>query len=204
MGALGSNRLQTLRVLMEREKAGEGKALLDRREREELSATLFAADPDIRVADPDDPAGAELYAGQASEAHEWMPPGVYDATGYDRTGQYRLVVGRVPVGDGVTASAAFPPAEHDSAVVNEIARILKQDTEQHNPAEVLDWINTAVLETGRTAATPSDIRSPEQAVTRLECGALLSELLAEREQHLETNPDGPEPPSPGRSSGRSL
>ena len=196
--------LQTLRVLVERETAGEGKPLLDRREREELSAMLFAADPDIRVVDPDDPAGAELYAGQASQAHDWMPPGVYDATGYDRTGQFRLVVGRVPVGDGVMASAAFAPAEHDSAVVNEIARILEQDTEQHDPAIILARINAAVLGTGRTAATPSDIRPPEQALTRLERGALLSELLAEREQHLDTDPDGPEPPTLGRGPGRNL
>ncbi|RCS63143.1 MULTISPECIES: hypothetical protein [Microbacteriaceae] len=196
--------LQTLRVLVEREKAGEGTPLLDRAQREELSAMLFAADPDIRVVDPDDPAGAELYAGQASDAHDWMPPGVYDATGYDGEGQFRLVVGRVPVGDGVTASAAFPPAEHDSVVVNEIARILEQDTEQHNTAEILDRINAAVLETGRTAATPSDIRAPGQALTMLERGALLSELLAEREQHLSMDPDGPEPPCPDRGSGRSL
>ncbi|TQL85498.1 hypothetical protein [Microbacterium saperdae] len=196
--------LQTLRVLVEREKAGEGTPLLDRAQREELSAMLFAADPDIRVVDPDDPAGAELYAGQASDAHEWMPPGVYDATGYDGEGQFRLIVGQVPVGDGVTASAAFPPAEHDSAVVNEIARILEQDTEQYDPATILDRINAAVLGTGRTAATPSDIHPPEQALTSLERGALLSELLAEREQHLDTDPDDPEPPSPGRGFGRSL
>ncbi|QUY61533.1 hypothetical protein [Gulosibacter molinativorax] len=195
---------QTLRVLMEREKAGEGRPLLDRREREELEAMLFAADPDIRVVDPDDPSGAEFYAGRASEAHEWMPPGVYDATGINGEGQFRLVVGRVPVGDEVTASAAFPPAEHDSAVVNKIARILEQDTEQHDPATVLERINAAVLETGRTAATPSDIRSPEQALTRLERGALLSELLAEREQHLDTDPDGPERPTSDRGPGRSL
>lgn len=196
--------LQTLRVLVEREKAGEGVPLLDWAQREELSAMLFAADPDIRVVDPDDPAGAELYAGRASEAHDWMPPGVYDATGIDGEGQFRLIVGRVPVGDGVTASAAFPPVEHDSAVVNEITRILEQDTEQHNPAEVLDRINTAVLATGRTGAAPEDIHPPDQTLTRLERGTRLNELLAERAQHLSTDPDGPEPPFPGRDSGRSL
>ncbi|MGO1664849.1 MAG: hypothetical protein ACTHZ5_13665 [Micrococcaceae bacterium] len=196
--------LQTLRVLVEREKAGVGVPLLDRREREELAAMLFAADPDVSVPDPDDPVGMPIYEGPASEAHSWIIPGVYDATGLAGEGQFRLVVGRVPVGDGVTASAAFPPAEHDSAVVNEIARVLEQDTEQHDPATILARINTAVLGTGRTAATPSDIRPPAQALTRLERGALLSELLAEREQHLDTDPDGPEPPAPGRGPGRSL
>lgn len=196
--------LQTLRVLVEREKAGVGVPLLDRREREELEAMLFAADPDVTVPDPDNPVGVPIYEGPASEAHSWIVPGVYDATGIDGEGQFRLVVGRVPVGDEVTASAAFPPAEHDSAAVNKIARILEQDTEQHNPAEVLDRINAVVLETGRTAATPSDIHAPEQALTRLERGVLLSELLAQREQHLSTDPDGPEPPSPGRGPGRSL
>lgn len=196
--------LQTLRVLVEREKAREGKPLLDRAQREELSAMLFAADPDVTVSDPDDPVGMPIYEGPASEAHSWIIPGVYDATGIDGEGQFRLVVGHLPVGEGVTASAAFPPAEHDSAVVNEITRILEQDTEQHHPATVLHRINTAVLETGRTAATPGDIRPVEQALTRLERGALLSELLAEREQHLDTDPDGPEPPTPGRGPGRSL
>lgn len=196
--------LQTLRVLVEREKAGVGVPLLDRREREELSAMLFAADPDVSVPDPDDPVGMPIYEGPASEAHSWIVPGVYDATGIDGEGQFRLVVGRAPVGDGVTASAAFPFAEHDSAVVNEIARILEQDTEQHAPATVLDRINAAVLATGRTAAAPGDIRPPNQALTALERGALLSELLAEREQRLDTDPEGPEPPSPGRGSGRSL
>ncbi len=196
--------LQTLRVLVEREKAGEGRPLLDRREREELEAMLFAADPDVSVPDPDDPVGVPIYEGLASEAHAWIVPGVYDATGIDGEGQFRLVVGRVSVGDGATASSAFPPVEHDSAVVNEIARILEQDTEQLNPAVVLDRINAAVLATGRTGTAPGDIRPPEQALTRLERGALLSELLAEREQHLSTDPDGPEPPSPDRDSGRSL
>lgn len=196
--------LQTLRVLVEREKAGVGVPLLDRREREELSAMLFAADPDVSVPDPDDPVGIPIYEGPASEAHAWIVPGVYDATGIDGEGQFRLVVGRAPVDDGVTASAAFPPAEHDSAVVNGIARILEQDTEQHNPVTVLERINTAVIATGRTGAAPGDIRGPEQALTRLERGALLSELLAEREQHLDTDPESPEPPSPGRGSGRSL
>ncbi|WP_029153970.1 hypothetical protein [Microbacterium gubbeenense] len=196
--------LQTLRVLVEQETAGEDKPLLDRREREELSAMLFAADPDVSVPDPDDPVGMPIYEGPASEAHAWIVPGVYDATGLDGEGRFRLVVGRAPIGDGVTASAAFPPAEHDSAVVNEIARILEQDTEQHNPATVLDRINAAVLGTGRTAATPSDIHPPEQALTSLERGALLSELLAEREQHLDTDPDGPERPTPGRDPRRNL
>ena len=196
--------LQTLRVLVEREKAGDGKALLDRAQREELSAMLFAADPDVTVPDPDDPVGMPIYEGPASEAHSWIIPGVYDATGIDGEGQFRLVVGRVPVGDEVTASAAFPPTEHDSAVVNKIARILEQDTEQHDPAMVLDRINTAVLATGRIGAAPGDIRPPAQALTSLERGALLSELLAEREQHLDTDPDGPEPPTPGRGPGRSL
>ena len=165
---------------------------------------LFAADSDVSVPDPDDPVGVPIYEGPASDAHAWIVPGVYDATGIDGEGQFRLVVGRVPVGEGVTASAAFPAVEHDSAVVNEIARILEQDTEQHNPPEVLDRINAAVLATGRAGAAPGDVRPPEQALTRLERGALLSELLAEREQHLSTDPDRPEPPSPGRDSGRSL
>ena len=135
--------IQTLRTLVEREKTGQGVSLLDRRQREQLEAMLFAADPDVRIIDPADPDRGELYAGRASEAHDWVPPGVYDAVGLEGTGEFRVVVGRMPVGDGMTASAAFSPVEHDSAVLNEIARILEHNTEHHAPDEVLRQVNVA-------------------------------------------------------------
>lgn len=198
--------IQTLRVLVEREASRSGAPLLDRRQREELAAMLFAADPDVTVPDPDDPTSLAIYEGPASDAHDWVPPGVYDATGIDGRGEFRLVVGRAPVGDTTTASAAFPPREHDSATLNEVARILEQDTEQHDPATVLQQVNAAILRTGRTGATPADFRdaTSEIPLTKLERGVPLGELLTDREQHLAPGPDDPEPPSSGRGPGRHL
>lgn len=198
--------IQTLRTLVEQEKTGHRAPLLDRGQREQLEAMLFAADPDVRIIDPADPNRGELYAGRASGAHDWVPPGVYDAVGLEGTGEFRVVVGRMPTGDGVTASAAFSPVEHDSAVLNEVARILEQDTERHASAVVLGRINAQVLATGRVGALSEHAgdASPEQPMTRLEQGVLLSDLLAEREQHLDPNSDDSERPSPDTGIGRGL
>lgn len=100
----------------------------------------FTADPDVRVPHPDDLDGPPIYEGPASDAHAWIIPGVYEATRPDGRGEFRLVVGEVPVGREERASAAFPPPEHDSTVVNEIARILKQHTDEpgRDPAAGFD------------------------------------------------------------------
>lgn len=168
-----------------------------------MEATLDAADPDVRVLDPDDPLGGELFAGRVSEAHDWMPAGVYEATGIDGEGAFRLVVGPVPGEDEVTASAAFPAAEHDSAAMNQIAWILEHHTEHEPPASVLHRVNAHVIATGRTGALTSEVGGVEPA-SRLERGVLLSDLLAEREQQLDSDREGPERPDPGRGVGRDL
>lgn len=145
---------------------------------------------------PDDLDGPPIYEGPASDAHAWIVPGVYEVTGPDGQGAFRLVVGEVPVGNEGTASAAFPQAEHDSAVVNEIARILEQHTDEpdRDPAAMLGQINQEILRTGRTGMLPLESGEPP---TLLERGGLLSELLAVRERSLSTDPNDPEPPSPG-------
>lgn len=188
--------IQTLRQLVEREKSGSGEQLLDESVRQYLEAVLFAADPDVRVPDPDDLDGPPIYEGPASDAHAWIASGVYEATGPDGQGAFRLVVGEVPVGRERTASAGFPPAEHDSTVVNEIARILEEHTDEpdRDPAAVLAQINQAIVRTGRTGMLAPESGEPP---TLLERGGLLSELLAERERRLSTDPDDPEPPAPG-------
>lgn len=195
--------IQTPRQLVEREKKGSGeRLLLHESVRERLEAMLFAADPDVRVPDPDDLDGPPIYAGPTSDAHAWIAHGVHEATGPDGLGEFRLVVGEVPVGNEGTASAAFPPAEHDSAVVNEIARILEQHTDEpdRDPAAVLGQINQEILRTGRTGMLPLESGEPP---TLLERGGLLSELLAERERRLSTDPNDPEPPAPeGGAPGR--
>lgn len=164
--------VQTLHALVNTEGGGRAAVrLLDRRDREQLRAMLHAADREVTVPDPDDPAGPPIYQGAASEAHRRMPPGVYDATGTDGTGQLRLVVGRAPVGDTITASAAFPAVEHDSAAMNEIARVLEQ-APQEDPTLVR--LRDIVATTGR-GPSPAVGGSPGRSV---------SGLLAGRERQL--------------------
>lgn len=195
--------IHTLRSLVDTDESGLSVMPLEHEARQRLETMLHSADPDIRAVDPDDPDHGELFAGRASEAHDWMPAGVYEATGIDGEGEYRLIVGPVPNEEGVTASAAFPRSEHDSAVLNEIAWILEQHTEQQPPAEVLRQVNDRVIGTGRTGALLADLGGAAP-VTRLERGMLLSELLAEREQQLGNDLGGPQPPTPGRGIGRDL
>lgn len=184
--------LHTLRSIT----AAEHRALgfpFEREQAEVLEKLLTAADPEVRVIDPDDPAGVELYAGPASEAHDWLPPGIYDAIGAEGTGEFRLVVGRMPGSEDVTASAVFPSAEHDSRVLGEIARILEYELEGRDPMTALARINQAVTSTGRAGALLNELTGVSEPPTHLEGGVILSDLLAEREQHLEVSNDGPKP-----------
>jgi len=169
----------TLRELLDQPRNVTGR-LLARSEHQELAAMLFAADPVVRIPDPDRPDGPEIYEGPASEAHAWIPPGVYPATGLDDHGEFRVVVGRIPVGNTTTASAAFPPAEHDSTVLNRIARVLEDGLEHDDPREVLTQVDVLVTATGRTAGGSQ---------TLLERGAMLGDLLHQREQQLRTDAD---------------
>lgn len=177
--------ISTLRALLA-EHLRLTERLLGREDRQRLEAMLFAADPEVHVPDPDDAFAMPIYEGPASEAHRWIVPGVYPATGLDGTGEFRLVVGRV--GATGTASAAFPPAEHDSTILNQIARAL-EDAADAGPEdvdlrEVLDRIDTLVGSTGRAVG----------GGTLIERGALLSELLAEREQRLHPDDGTGQPP----------
>lgn len=183
-----------LRELLEQPPAFTGR-LLGREQRQELAAMLFAADPEVSIPDPDSPGGMPIYEGQASEAHKWIIPGVYPATGTDGQGEFRVVVGRSPVGNTGTASAAFPPAEHDSTILNQIARTLEEaaqadpvdDFDREIPdaalRQVVEQIDTLVAATGRTATGGG---------TLIERGTLLSDLLARREQSLHPDQDRPD------------
>ena len=164
--------VQTLHALVNTDAGGHAAVhLLDRRNREQLRAILSVADRWVSVPDPDNPTAPPIYDGFASRAHQQMAPGVYDATGADGAGQLRLVVGRAPVGDTVTASAAFPAAEHDSAAMNELARVLEQ-VPREDPTLVR--LRDIVAATGRDMNPPVG-GSPGRSV---------SGLLAGREQQL--------------------
>ncbi len=195
--------IHTLRGLVDSGDSGLRVVPLDGQEREQLEAMLDAADPDVRVLDPDDPVDGELFAGRASEAHDWMPAGVYEATGIDGEGEFRLVVGPVPGEEGTTASAAFPAAEHDSTAMDQIAWILEHHTEHEPLTDVLHRVNAHVTATGRTGALPSVLGGVEPT-SRLERGMLLSDLLAEREQQLDSYRQRPQRSAPGRGIGRDL
>lgn len=188
----------TLRELLAQPVSVTGR-LLGREQREQLSAMLLATDPDVSIPDPDTPNGMPIYEGAASEAHRWIIPGVYPATGLDGQGEFRVVVGRSPVGDTATASAAFAPAEHDSIVLSKIARILESiagvDREVTDPLvstadlhAALERIDTLIASTGRTGGGSE---------TLIERGVLLSDLLAEREKNVTPETDGHSPRNDG-------
>lgn len=174
----------TLRALLEAEPPTAG-GLLGRGNRRHLEAMLLAGDPEVRIPDPDTPGGVPVYEGPASEAHQWLVPGSYRATGMDDQGEFRVVVGFCRVGETMTASAAFPPAEHDSAILNQIARVLEDSSEeQADPASVLAKIDTLVTATGRTGGGSG---------TLIELDTVLREVITDREQEL-----GPGQPDIGR------
>lgn len=186
--------VSTLRALLAADPANT-RRLLDGRARQHLEEVLFAGDHQVRVLDPQDPGGPEIYEGPATEAHQWIPPGTYRATGMDGAGKFRLVVGRCRIGDTMTASAAFPPAEHDSAILNQIARVLEDASEElADPQMVLMTIDTLVTSTGRVGGGGETLTGP---------GALLSELLTDREQQIgpeeRDSAGGPYPDGPGRA-----
>jgi hypothetical protein len=182
---------QTLRALVAQEDGGgPPRRILDRDQRAELRAMLSAADTDVRIPDPDDPDGPALYRGPASEAALWIPHGVYDAAGDNDHGGFRVVVGPAVGATGQAASAAFPVGDHDSGAMDQIQHIL---TGHGDPTGDLSRITRVVAGTGRDG---SAIESAS-AETALERGALLSDLLRQREHELDT----PEQPGPGGSGG---
>lgn len=119
--------------------------------REHLIALLEAADVEVRIPDPDDPDGPELYEGPASQAHKWIDPGIYPATGLDGESQFRVVVGPTSSGPEVDASAAFPPAEHDSRILDQIAHLLEHAFDRPDPAQLLASITTFLASSGRVS-----------------------------------------------------
>lgn len=193
--------LHTLRALVDSAQLGTGEEI-GREEIALVERLLEASDLEVRVLDPDDPTGVELYEGPGSEAHDWLPPGIYDATGQAGVGEYRVVVGRMPGGE--TTSAAFPPVEHDSATLNAISRVLERDTRGTELVELLAHINALVVGTGRTGVDPADITPAQVPLTRLEQGVMLSDLLAERAQHLNPQEESPTQGLPKLGPGRDL
>ncbi|GAA3844836.1 hypothetical protein I6I57_13730 [Brevibacterium casei] len=168
--------VSTLRALLDADPATTSH-LIDRDTRQQLEAMLYSGDPYVRIIDPDHPDGPELYEGQASEAHRWIPAGVFAATQAEGAGEFRVVVGRSPVGDEPTASAAFPPAEHDSQILGQLSRVLETAPEDTSPCELLQQVSALVESTGREGWD-------QGATTLIERGTLLSDLLAQRDRRL--------------------
>ena len=160
----------------------------------QLQAMLQAVDPEITVPHPDDPGGPPVYEGPASNAHAWLVPGIYPATGIDGNAQFRLVIGSAAALPGGTASA-FPADQHDTQVLDRIAEILENYRTEQPPADALRTINDTVTPTGRIGVPVEELQphlSPPQDrgnigfrdTLRLENGILLNDLLARRERDL--------------------
>lgn len=178
----------------------------------DLQSTLQAVDPQITVPHPEDPEGPPVYEGSASNAHAWLVPGVYAATGTDG-GAFRLVVGPAPAMSGGTAPAAFPTEQHDTHTLDRVAAVLENYRSEQTPADALQAVSDALTSTGRSGVRESQLqphRTPSRehgaidvdGTRRLEDGLLLSELLAQREMDLNAKDDrasghqpdhGPEP-----------
>lgn len=173
-------------------------ALLEERERQQLAMILEAGDAEVSVPDPEDPTAVPIYEGPPSEAHRWLIEGVYRATDLIGEGEFRLVVGRAPVGGEDLASAAFTPADHDGTALNAISATLEHMPTASAAPQTLHTVDAIVTATGRPGTS---IELPHGAPTMLERGARLGDLLARRERSVE--PDTPtqgtegEPP-PGR------
>lgn len=182
--------VQILRTLASGGTSAQGSLILDRTQRARLAQMLFASDHDIAVTDPTNPGGAALYEGPASQAHQWLPAGSYEATGVNRKGQFRLVIDTNPLDETTNTSAAFSPLEHDSQVLDEVARLLEQHSEHASPEVVLGKISAVVTGTGRTGAPGNQHPDlgRDRPPTRLEQGLLLSDLLADRAQRLAPDP----------------
>lgn len=154
-------------------------------ERQQLTDALAAADPDVEVPDLDDLNGPPLYEGPASQAHDWIPAGTYDATGTDGHGRFRLIVGSLE--HGGTCSAALSPAEVDGAALNTISSILEHAIEQESVSALLARVDRVVTSTGRVGA-PTEL---------IDWEGQFSQLLDARAQRLDHDPltrREPEPP----------
>ncbi|UNX53566.1 hypothetical protein MF406_11260 [Georgenia sp. TF02-10] len=194
--------LQTLRALVDPERSDAASPLLAPEERARLAEMLDAADIDVIVPDPDAPEEPPIYEGPASDAHNWIPAGVYDATGADGQGQLWVVVGSAPSGKTLTASAAFAHAgaDRDAMAMNQISAVLDRLEVGASALRALDAISQIVVSSGRPGF---DVHGRGVAHAPHEHRASLGDLLARRERNVDD--DAPHPGS-GRSDapGRSL
>lgn len=176
----------TLQALLAADPEVVGPILIEEH-REHLMALLEAADVEVRIPDPDDPDGPEVYEGPASQAHRWIDPGIYPATGLDGEGQFRVVVSPTSSGSESGASAAFPPAEHDSRILDQIGHLLEHAPEQPDSGQLMADISTLVVSTGRIGLDPDQMTGP---------GGPVGDVLGDRAHEM--GDDDPPQPEPGR------
>jgi len=162
-------------------------------ERERIRELLLAADLDVVVPDPEHPDEPAIYEGPASEAHRWIPAGVYQARSADGDGALRLLVGAAPGAAGEAESVAFTAAAHDAATLDRIFFLLEGVSERQ-AARTLEAVNAVLAFTGRPAADLDGL-----STDRGRRHPLLRGLLGRREESLDpgTNSSGPsEGPDP--------
>jgi hypothetical protein len=101
-----------------------GEAWLDRDGRRRVSRLLHdLGDRPVVVPGPE----GHQYSGLARDAHRWLQPGVYEATGLGGEGRYRLVVGIAAQAGGPGWAAAVDPHDRaDTATLDDLAQLRAQ------------------------------------------------------------------------------
>lgn len=176
---------RTLRMLVE---SGNGADLVvSAKDRERIAELLRAADLDVVVPDPEHPNEPAIYEGPASEAHRWIPAGVYQARSADGDGALRLLVGAARDGADEAESVAFTAAAHDAAALDRIFFLL-EGVGKAQAARTLEAVNAVLAFTGRPAADLDGL-----STDRGRRHPLLRGLLARREESLDPNGDSSGP-----------
>jgi hypothetical protein len=183
-------------VARERSLAPEHR-FFDTVELDRVGGMLDRLDPEITAGSPDGQTGQ--FWGPASNAHQYLPAGMYDAVEVATGDPVRLVVGAVAGRVSGQGSAAFPLRPGAEQSLDEIAVVLSA-SEAAPAVEALDRVRTLVAETGRavTAAEAPGVDIGQETLARL---AATLGMRASRLARPEV-PDREAPAVPGLALGQ--
>lgn len=157
-----------LRAEVARERAlPDEHRFFDHSELDRVGRMLDRLDPQVSVGSEHGPTG--LFWGPASTAHQYLPPGVYEAVEVSTGDPYRLVVGPVAGQVAGEASAAFPRRAGAEQTLDEVAAVLGA-VDPGAPTTGLERVRALVADTGRAVdagTAPASDLSPD-ALARLD------------------------------------